>query len=170
MTDPNILRRLLDLERAYEQTRTKEVPFKGIGCRVYNNANISIPNNPTTAQGTLTFDAERDDSTGMHSTSVNTSRITIAVAGAYDVGCCVRFASNATGYRQVFLFKNGTNVILQDTRNAVNGAVTIITIHTRYIFTAGDYIEAVVFQNSGGALNVDAAADYSPEFWAHFQP
>lgn len=25
MTDPNILRRLLDLERAYEQTRTKEV-------------------------------------------------------------------------------------------------------------------------------------------------
>lgn len=161
------LRQIQGDQRRIGQTEVKEIPFANVGCRVYNNANISVNNNTVTA---LTFNSERDDPSAMHSTSSNTGRITFAVAGTYAIGCCVRFASNATGYRQVLLVKNGTTPIAQDTRNAVNGSVTIITMHARYLFIAGDYIEVQVLQNSGGALNVDTAADYSPEFWAQIQP
>jgi hypothetical protein len=33
-----------------------------------------------------------------------------------------------------------------------------------YSLSVSDYLEAVVYQNSGGALNVNSAGNYSPEF------
>lgn len=44
-------------------------------------------------------------------------------------------------------------------------AVTAQNPGTDYRLTAGDYVEVIVFQSSGGALNVEAATNYSPEFW-----
>jgi hypothetical protein len=142
---------------------------QNIKCRIYNNAAISIPNNPTAAQGTLTFNSERYDTDSMHSTSSNTSRITFNTAGTYDLDLNIRWASNTTGYRQAYFRMNGTTIIAMDHKNPVNGDVTTQSLSTQYDFVVGDYIEVIVFQNSGGSLNVDSAGNYSPEVVAHRQ-
>jgi hypothetical protein len=135
----------------------------GYGARVYNSANISIANNTAVA---LTFDTERYDDNTFHSTSSNTSRLTIPVTRRYQVGASVVLASNATGYRQVYFLVNGTTTIARMTIGANPGAVTeLVLAGVDWSFTAADYVEVYVVQNSGGALNVTAVSAYSPEFW-----
>lgn len=131
--------------------------------RVYNSANISISNNTVTA---LTFNSERFDNGDLHSTSSNTDRLTAPVTGLYAFGATVQFASNATGRRQVTLTVNGTEVAA-DERVPVNGAVTIISVSSAWQLTAGDIVRVAVFQTSGGALNVQAGSNYTPEFWMY---
>src|SRR5438876_645541 len=48
------------------------------GARVYNSANISVS---ASTEQALTFDTERSDSNAYHSTSSNTSRITVPTGG-----------------------------------------------------------------------------------------
>lgn len=138
-------------------------------CRVYRTTNQSIANTTTTA---LTFDAERVDVGGMHSTSSNTGRITIPTGegGFYIIGANVQFAINGTGYRQLSLRLNGSTLIGTKSILATTGiAATNLAIEVAYQFAAGDYIEVTVAQSSGGALNVETAANTSPEFWAVWQ-
>ena len=132
--------------------------------RVYNSSNIQLT---TAAEATLTFDTERYDSGDLHSTSSNTGRLTAPITGLYSVGANVRFASNATGQRQVALRINGTTFIAYVLVQAANGDATFLNVSTDYQLTAGDYVEVRAYQNSGGNLNVTASANYSPEFWMH---
>ena len=136
---------------------------RGIRARVYNNANITLTNNTATA---LTFNSELYDTDAFHSTSVNTSRLTIPYDGYYRVTGNVRFAANATGQRQVRLLVNNTTIIgftVIPTSAAAN--TTIIQVTSDYQFVASDYIELVALQDSGGNLDVTSVAHYSPEFW-----
>lgn len=162
-SDPNLMRALRGYKQRIGQTEVKEVPFAPIGCRVFNDANISINNAAGTA---LTYNSEDYDSEGMHSTSSNTGRIIFTKNGYYEVYAQNAFASNSTGYRQAFIRKNGSTVIAQDVKNAVNGEITTLFCYTEYAFVVGDYIECIVFQNSGGALNITAATAYTPIFGA----
>ena len=134
-------------------------------CRIYNSANLSIPHNTAT---TLTFNSERQDTDTMHSTSVNTGRITMNTAGFYIVGISLEFASNATGTRRVDV-SVGATVIASEIDSAVSGDVTRKVVSTGYQFAAGDYVTFIVTQTSGGALNVNAGGNYSPEAWAIWQ-
>lgn len=132
-------------------------------CRVYNSANISIPNNTDTA---LTFDSERFDTDTMHSTAVNTGRITFTTGGVYEVGASVSFPSS-TGIRSVVVALNGvTSLVGQRTTALGGGFADILSCSTIYSFSAADYITVIVYQSSGAALNVSAASNYSPEAWA----
>ena len=136
-------------------------------CFVYNSANISITTSG--AVQALTFDTEYEDTGGMHSTSVNTSRITIPTGGSgwYRFGGCVRFAANATGYREVKIRANGSvDIVIQRTENHGGTDTCRVALHGEYPLAAGDYIELVVTQNSGGALNAEAVTPYSPSFYA----
>jgi hypothetical protein len=136
-------------------------------CRVYNSANISVATSGVVQY--LTFNSERFDTDSMHSTAVNTGRITFTTAGTYLVGANVQFASNATGFRDCFIRRNGTTSVAY-TRMANAGAtVCIVPVQCVAAFSAGDYIEIGVQQSSGGALNVEAATEYSPEAWAIWQ-
>jgi hypothetical protein len=131
--------------------------------RVTNSANISLTNNTVTA---LTFDTERWDTGNFHSTSSNTSRFTAPTAGLYEIGGCVRFAANATGQRNIRIRLNGTSdLAFVNIPTSSATAVTILTVSTLYQLSATDYVELVALQNSGGALNAELSADYSPEFW-----
>lgn len=141
-----------------------ELPVTAIACRVYNSANISIATGANTG---LTFDGERYDPNGMHSTSTNTGRITISVPGIYLVIADIRFAANATGRRTGYLQINATTVIGRIVVPVNSGTVvTEMIVAAMYQFAAGDYVEAYVFQDSGGNLNVEASANTSPEFMA----
>ena len=132
------------------------------GARVYNSANISIPNATTTV---LTFNTERYDTNNLHSTSSNTSRITFQSAGKYELSAVVRFAANGTGTRYIQFRLNGTTFIASESSGAVtSGDAVDLSISTLYNFAANDYVEVAVYQNSGGALNVVSGANYSPEY------
>lgn len=136
-------------------------------CRVYNNAAISHTTSGTPQA--LTFNSERYDVGGSHSTSSNTGRLTVPSGGGgvYYIFASIEFASNATGYRQVDIRLNGTSAILSQMTPAINGTVTRLNVGGHYQLSAGDYVEVVVNQTSGGALNVQSSSPLSPEFgWA----
>lgn len=139
---------------------------KLVGCRVYNSGSQSINNTTLTA---LTFDSELYDDDTMHSTVSNTSRITMTTAGRYHVGATVTFDANATGSRIVLLRLNGTTYFAKDRHMTVTtgSTTTSATVSSDYNFSATDYVEVIVYQDSGGALNVlNSGADVTG-FWAH---
>lgn len=136
-------------------------------CRVYNSANISHATSGT--EQAVTFNSERVDVGGCHSTSSNTSRLTVPTGGAgiFLIGGCVTFAASGDGNRELYIRLNGTTKIWADEAPSNAGFAEQVTLPlvTFYPLAAGDYVELVANQTSGGALNMLALANYSPEFW-----
>lgn len=156
-----ITNRLLTLEKRTAELKSLE-RARGIRARVYNNADIVLT---TGANAALTFNSERYDTDTIHSTSVNTSRLTMPFAGWYYVWGCVQFAANATGFRQLsIVVNNATTVAVQNALNIGAAAVVRIVVDTIYEFAAGDYVELFASQNSGGNLNAVSVGNLSPEF------
>lgn len=134
--------------------------------RVYNSGAISAANNAFT---TLTFDSERQDVGGLHSTSSNTGRFTIVDPGFYFIGATFQFTGNGTGFRFGRLLLNGATSICSAPGDPVNGVLAgYVNISTCYQLVATDYVEVQGWQNSGGALNVVAQANESPEFYCYW--
>lgn len=139
--------------------------FNPPACRVYNNAAINIATSGV-AQA-LTFNTERYDTDSMHDVAVNTGRITFNTAGLYLVFATVEFAANATGFRQAYIRLNGVTPILVQTNQAPPATIgSQLNVAGVYKFAAADYVECIVQQGSGGALNVTSSANFSPEFGA----
>jgi hypothetical protein len=132
-------------------------------CRVYNDASISVNDSASTA---LTFNTERWDNNNIHSLSTNTDRLTCRKSGKYQICGNVAFAANATGIRQLHIKLNGSTILALSQKDAVAGGVlgTVIALSTQYVLDSGDYVQLLVYQNSGGALNVEYLPAYSPEF------
>jgi len=129
--------------------------------RVYNDANISIPDSAVTS---LTFNQERYDSDGLHSTVSNTSRLTIPRNGLYIICAHGEFSSNATGRRFVSIVIDGSTTIAVNQSNATSGSATRLSVTTMYYLTASQYVTMAVYQNSTGALNMLSTSNFSPEF------
>lgn len=134
------------------------------GCSLYNSANISVAN---VSNVVLTFNSEFYDTDGYHSTSSNTSRITVpsGKAGKYLINAKIVWASNATGVRVIHFQKNGTldnNVVCL---TAVNGDETRMGAAMVYDLAVGDYVELVTYQSSGGSLNVMGTSGASGVFF-----
>jgi len=128
-------------------------------CMIFNNGTQSITSGAFAA---LTFNAEDFDDSSMHSTSSNTSRITIPtnMGGDYLVGGATFFAANATGVRQIRITKNGGTQVLTGGLHAgfsVSSVGPIIQCYGMIRLAAADYIELEVNQDSGGPLNVGQA-------------
>lgn len=134
-------------------TGLKWATQNAVGCAVYSTATQSLTNNTLTA---LTFDAETYDTNAFHSTSTNTSRITIPAGygGKYRIGGLVSFHPNATGRRELQLYKNGA-VISYGNTVIGNGSEFIGTyMDWTTTLVAGDYVELYALQSSGGSLTV----------------
>jgi hypothetical protein len=121
----------------------------------------SIANNTHTA---LTFGAEDVDSSGMHSTSVNTSRATAVYAGWYSPSGGTSFAGNTTGVRGTYWSVNATPVNGSNTLQiATSAAATQFPARTDLVFlNVNDYLEEFTYQNSGGSLNTSVTAQEQP--------
>lgn len=156
MSDPELIRRIVALEELARQPRAE---VGGIGARIYNTVDETLATSGAIA--TVTFNSNRYD-TGSLSSS---DRFTISQAGVYRVGANVRFASNATGQRVLYLRLNGGTYIAITTQPAISGGPTDCVIVTEYSFAASDYVQLQALQSSGGSLNITAAGNYSPEFW-----
>lgn len=133
--------------------------------RIYNSSTQSIS---TATLTTLTFNSERYDTGAMHSTSTNTSRLTVPKPGVYLVGGHVEFAANATGQRGLYLYLNGATYLAYDIHDASAANETAVTVSTVDQFVVGDYVELRVYQSSGGMLNVNSVSRYTPEFHMTF--
>ena len=135
--------------------------------RVYHNANQSITNVTLTA---LAFNSERFDQAGnaadtQHDTVTNNSRLTCRYAGVYQITGMVDWATNTNGGRQAQLWLNNATQI-GALRLATVGSTNVCTIQVTalYALAVNDYVELKVYQDSGGALNVLASGNFSPEF------
>jgi len=134
---------------------------RDIGARVYNNANISIPDATIT---TLTFNTERWDTDTIHEGVTNPARLTCKTAGKYIISANVRWAGNATGLRILYLYYNGTDEIGKEVRVNLTTDAISQTLTTIYELAVNDYVTIAVAQNSTGALDVTYTAKYSPDF------
>lgn len=130
--------------------------------RVFNSVAIATAN---VTGKTLTFDSERWDNGSMHSVAVNTSRLTAPITGLYSIGASVQFQVAAGGYRQVWFVVNGATIVGLITATPNAAAALVMNPTIEWQLAAGDYVEVLVFQNSGGALNIELGASYSPDFW-----
>lgn len=123
-------------------------------CSIKETSAQSIANATWVA---LTSNEENSDFGGMHSTSSNTSRITVPVGegGLYTVSCAVTFSNDATGQRFVGIGKNGSNPTysLQGVDAAGGAAGTSLSGFTTFVLAAGDYLQCMVNQTSGSALD-----------------
>ena len=128
-----------------------------IAARVFNSGAIATVNNTNKV---LTFDSERYDTDTIHSTSSNTGRLTTKTAGKYGIiGNAAWFGdpSDAT----IYIRLNGSTFIA---RSSIVGDYRVMNVSTDYNLAVDDYVELVVIQGSGGALNITANSNYSPEF------
>jgi len=119
------------------------------GARIYSNANQSIPNNALTA---LTFSTVTFDQAEFWAIA-NPSRLTIASPGVYWISGLVRFAVNATNERAISIRLNGLTTLKTFSNQASAASEPRISVDELYPLVAGDYVEIIVYQNSGGALN-----------------
>jgi hypothetical protein len=138
---------------------TPAASYRGVS--LFGTTAQSIPNSTNTI---MTFDSESWDTDGFHSTSVNTSRITIpaGLGGKYLVTMNAAPDLNGTGSRYMELFKNGSRLIIC---NGVSGSSsTYIGLYAAFVveLVATDYIEMMVNQDRGSALNFARAANQSP--------
>lgn len=157
-----IVKELRELGQRIAHTEVKEVPFLDIGARVYNDVAISINNNTVTV---VTFNNEIEDTDGIHSTSVNTGRLTCVHAGTYEIAGGFEFAPNTAGVRIGYIRLNGATILasaqgIPDPANVFNASINLAT---HYPLVAGDYVELLAYQNSGGALNI-AIGNLTPWF------
>jgi hypothetical protein len=126
-----------------------------VGCNIYRSSTQSIANATATA---IEFNAETFDTDAFHDNSTNPSRVTIpsGKSGKYLFTAWANIETNATGYRNLELLKNGTTLTgswsISFTPSATGyagfcGAVVID-------LTAGDYMEVLATQTSGSSKNV----------------
>jgi len=116
-----------------------------------------------TSTGTVaTFTTEDYDTdpagTGGHSNSVNTSRWTCQYPGVYSFGGIVAWTANATGRRAGWWQINGTAIagsqFAYPATAASDGEFVVPLI--RWYFSAGDYLELIVYHERGANLDTFA--------------
>jgi hypothetical protein len=129
-----------------------------IGCRASHLATQSIANTTNTVVALNAEAFDSDPNGAMHDVVTNNSRVVVRTAGTYHVSAYVQWAFNATGYRRLYLRVNGGAEMAAVMQAAMAGDPTDQTVYTAYALNASDYVEAVVAQSSGGALNLAVGA------------
>jgi hypothetical protein len=121
------------------------------GASVYKSAAQSISNDTLT---TVTWNSEDFDTNSFHSTSSNTGRLTIPVAGKYLINAMIGWDTTGnTNTKTVTMRKNGADLFKS---NGLGTGSDYQSQSLQYIVNAAvnDYFEILVYQTSGAAINV----------------
>jgi hypothetical protein len=134
-----------EAEAAYTPTAMHAVRAKATGTQ-------------TLASGTYTVlnfaDEDGPDVGSMHDTVTNNSRITAPATGWYVITGGVQFATNATSVRGAAIRLDGTTYINSNHGFNTGGTATAgVTVGGIYYLTAGQYVELLGVQMSGGNLD-----------------
>lgn len=134
-------------------------------CRATNTVDQTIPNTTWTV---LDLNSELFDTDSMHDNAVNNSRITINTPGKYLIIARVNFEPDTEGLRYLDIYLNNTtsiaSVSMADFYNA--NPPLFMFVSTIYDFSVDDYVQARVYQTSGGNLDIRYVASNQPEFSA----
>lgn len=129
---------------------------------VYHN---TTQNYSTGTYAAMLFNSEYSDVPGWHSTSVNTSRMTIITTGYYQASCTFKYsATGGSGFYwdTVDLRVNGGAVADDRRMHNVDAFSKIFAVTFPILaMTAGQYAEIYLEQNSGGTRAVQANAAFS---------
>lgn len=136
-------------------------------CRCYMSTTQSVSNG---AWNGLSMDTNLFDTYSGHSTSVNNSEYVAQITGYYLVIARASFANNTTGLRGAGITTNGAAVGTATPQ--VLGPTTATSIPTVECvdivqMSAGQYVQAIGFQSSGGALATNAGTSSLTVFWIH---
>lgn len=125
------------------------------GAKISLSAPMTIHNNSTTA---VIFDTEDLDEGAFWDVGSPT-KLTISQTGWYLVTMHVKWASNSTGKRVMDQRINGATFLASTGSSAAATGYSDPDISSAlaWKFTAGDYVECTVYQDSGTDVNVTAA-------------
>lgn len=135
--------------------------------RVSRTSTLSVSSGVST---TVTWQTEDYDTARMVNLAAAADRITITRAGLYHVAGNVIFASSGTGIRNLVLLRNGVSYLEENQVDAVSagGFQTPLKVTTDVVLGAGDYVQLVAVQNSGGALNIGQSGSRHPALTARY--
>jgi hypothetical protein len=141
----------LHIERFIERSTT-------ISASVYRAGTQSIPNATWTAISHTNALWDDQPAGNNHWSASSPTRLTVRVAGTYEIVGNAEFASNATGARSLGIKVNGVFLAVQ----ATPASLSQVTVSTQWKCSVGDYIELFAYQTSGGSLDIAYGQWYSP--------
>jgi len=145
----------------FDGGNASEIIHYNTGTRVFRTTDLSLADSADVA---IPFDSETYDDSNWHSTSVNTSRVTVDRYGKYTICGSATFSnSSATGVRSLFIRINGTIIIAASKLAGATAFSPGVNVAGTYKLSAGDYIELVAAQTSGGALDIISGTGFFPE-------
>jgi hypothetical protein len=134
-----------------------------VGASAFHSATQSLANDTFTA---VNYTSESFDTDTFHDNSTNNTRFTVPTGkgGKYLVNALVRYATNSGGRRIVGLRKNGSTYIANTQEMGATGVASCepsLLMTSINELAAGDYIEIMAYQSSGGFLNIAGGQDQS---------
>lgn len=122
---------------------------------LWNSINQSIPDSTVTA---VTFNREDFKSpAGVHSNTVSPSQFSAPISGLYQVSVSIPWQLNATGIREVTFRINNTTSWAGVRTPSTSGIILVQSATHLIPLIAGDWVEVMVYQSSGVALNIDSS-------------
>jgi hypothetical protein len=114
----------------------------------------------------ISFDTTVWDTDSIYDFATYPTRLTVRTGGIYIITGFGQWASNGTGQRWMRIYLNGTNEIAKVSTIMTGTAYTHAhSVSIVYSLIQGDYVELSVYQNSGGALNMNSSSPtYLPTF------
>ena len=127
-------------------------------CFAYTSTTQNLANNTL---GSITLGTEQWDTNAFHDNSTNPTRITIKKPGKYQISGVIRWASNGTGVRHIYIGTNGvgTQAAAADygeTINATSGIDTRQNMAVALDLGSADYVQIFGQQTSGTTLDLNA--------------
>lgn len=127
----------------------------GVGVKLAITSSVSIPNNSVTIVSFPVAGEEWDTENFHVGTSLTRITIPAGFGGRYRVWGCAEFAGSSSGNRVCGIYRNG---LFYRWGVYTSGAISsICEINDFMSLTVGTYLELAVYQNSGGALNLNQA-------------
>lgn len=117
-----------------------------VSAKAFFTPDQSIPDNSNTV---IAFNSEQFDTDNIHDDVVNNSRLTAQTAGRYIVQGQISWDTSDAGIRDIFIRQNGVTDVAHATSQT-----TWMQVDALLDLQVGDYVELLVFQNSGAAVDV----------------
>lgn len=131
--------------------------------KVHRTTNQSINNATDTV---ITWETSAWNRGSMWNSGVNPSRITAVRKGIHEGGATIRWATSASaGERYACARVNGNSLSRLGEQGVGYAGVVTLGFDIEGDLNVGDYVEALVFQSTGGALNLTPTFTWSVSMW-----
>lgn len=138
----------VDTAQSGRLTTIETAPF----CSLARTTDQNIPDSTATA---MSWNTETEDSANAHS-GTNPTRMTCMRAGVYALSAAIPWDLNSSTMKYETYFSiNGSTLINGTALMKTTSSITVVTTATAIVRLAlTDYVEVIVWQNSGGTLAV----------------